>query len=658
MKVPMSWLKEYVDPPALPQDLAKLLVMAGVGVESVEGDVLDLEITANRADLLSMLGVARETGVNLRRPVKVPDLTLAESAQDVAQAISVVVEAKELCPRYTARVVTGVKVGPSPTWMVQRLDAAGIRSVNNVVDITNYVLLESGQPLHAFDASRLRGRTLVVRRAGPEEKILAIDGKEYRLTKDTLVIADDERPVAIAGVMGGKDSEITNATVDVVIESAQFDPVSVRRTGRRLALSSDSSYRFERGVDFDTVDWASRRAVSLILQWAGGTVWRGVLDVSAPRPARPVAKVRPARIAQVLGLSVPAPRVREILVGLGAQVAGSDAELEVTAPVGRRDLKIEVDYIEEVARIEGYDKIPCDTGFGLRVAVDTAEDLVRESVRATLSGLGAYECLTWSFAEAATPNRVSYWTDGPPLPLRDPQGAVDRTLRESLAPRLLEVLQTNESYREALRPVYEIAHLYRREGKGYGEKNVMAIAAPGDPLGVKGLVQTVLDTLSIPLDLQPATLGFLEHGSAAEIRIGGAPAGYLGQAGPALSGLRVPASVAEIDFDAIVRAAKLTHPYKDFNRQPPVDRDLAVVLADAVTWKQVETAVRTAAPPWLEAVRFLNEYKGKGIEPGQKSWAFSMVFREADRTLTGPEVDASVQTILKALERDLKARLR
>jgi phenylalanyl-tRNA synthetase beta chain len=350
--------------------------------------------------------------------------------------------------------------------------------------------------------------------------------------------------------------------------------------------------------------------------------------------------------------------VREILTGLGAQVAGTDAELEVTSPVGRRDLKIEVDYIEEVARIEGYDKIPCDTSFGLRVAVDTSEDLVREAVRTALSGLGAYECLTWSFAEANTPNRVSFWTEGAPIPLRDPQGAVDRTLRESLAPRLLEVLQTNESYKEELRPVYEVARLYRREGKSYGEKTVLAIAAPGDPLGVKGLLETALDRLSIPLDLRPAALGFLDPGTAGELRIGGAVVGYLGQAGASLSGLRSPASVAEIDFDAVVAAAKLTRPYKDFNRQPPVDRDLAVVLPDATAWKQVEDAVRAAAPPTLESVRFLNEYRGKGVDAGHKSWAFSMIFRAADRTLTGPEVDASVKGILEALERGLKARLR
>jgi len=657
MKVPLSWLKEYVDAPGSPQELAKLLVMAGVGIESIEGDVLDLEITANRADLLSMLGVARETGVNLRKPVRVPKVKYLEAGDDVSKAFAVEVPARDLCPRYTARAVLGVKVGPSPSWMVQRLEAAGIRSINNVVDITNYVLLETGQPLHAFDARLVRGKKIVVRRAGPGEKIVAIDGKEYALTKDNLVIADAERAVAIAGVMGGKESEITGATVDVLLESAQFDPVSIRRTARRLGLSSDSSYRFERGVDHDTVDYASRRAVQLIFELAGGKPMTGVIDASVSRANRPVARVRPARVAQVLGMQVSPGRVREILAGLGADVVGSDDQLEVTAPVGRRDLKIEVDYIEEVARIEGYDKIPCDTSFGLRVAVDNPEDLVREETRATLAGLGGYEVLTWSFAEATTPNRVSYWTTGAPIPLRDPQGNVDRTLRESLAPRLLEVLQTNESYKEQLRPVFEIAHLYRRDGKAYGEKTVLAVAASGDPLGVKGLLETTLSRLGIAFELVPASFPFLEAGTAAEVKVGGAAVGYLGQATAALAELRAPASVAEVDFEAVVKAARLTRPYKDFNRQPPVDRDLAVVLPDAIPWKQVEAAVRAAAPPTLESVRFLNEYRGKGIDPGFKSWAFTMVFR-GDRTLTGPEVDQAVKAILKSLEGSFQAKQR
>ncbi len=649
MKVPIRWLKEYVDPPASPLQLANLLVMVGVGVESIEGDVLDLEITANRADLLSMLGVARETGVSLRRPVRVPEITVTEAGPDVAGSLEVEVVAPDLCPRYTARRVEGVRVGPAPAWMIERLEAAGVRSVNNVVDVTNYVLLESGQPLHAFDAKVLRGRRIVVRRAAPGEKIVAIDGKEYALSREALVIADAERPVAIAGVMGGKESEISSATVDVVIESAQFDPVSIRRTSRRLGISSDSSYRFERGVDYETVEWASRRAVQLILQLAGGQALKGSVDVGAPRPARPVTKVRSARVAHVLGLHVAPSRIREILTGLGAQVAGTDAALEVTAPVGRRDLKIEVDYIEEVARIEGYDKIPCDTSFGLRVAVDNKEDLVREEARATLTGLGGWEVLTWSFAKAGQANRVPFWTDQPLLPLRDPQGNVDRTLRESLVPGLLEVMETNEGYKEELRSIFEIAHVYYREGKGYGEKNVLGLAVPGDPLGVKGFLETLFRRLGISFEIDP------DRGGVSPVKANGTVVGYLGEA-PA--GLRARVGVGEVDFEAIVKAARLLTPYKDFNRQPPVERDLNVVVAEATPWRQIEKFMRDVAPATVESIRPVDVYRGEKIDKGAKAVNCRILFRAADRTLTASEVETALAAFLKSLQQNLGARLR
>ncbi len=651
MKVPLSWLREYVDVPGSPADVAKLLVFAGVGVEAVEGEVLDLEITANRADLLSMLGVAREVAVLRRTASKPPEPPAGSGA---APGVRIEVRAPELCPRYTARRIRGVKVGPSPAWLSSKLEAAGLRSVNNVVDVTNFVLLESGQPLHAFDAKVLRGGAIVVRRAAPGEKIVAIDGKTYELTKDALVIADAERPVAVAGVMGGKESEIGPGTTDILLESAQFDPVSIRRTSRRLGLSSDSSYRFERGVDWDTVDWASRRAAQLIVQVAGGQA-SGAEDLSVARPERRVAKVRPSRVAKVLGMAVSPARVREILQGLGCAVAGTDAELQVTSPVGRRDLQVEVDYIEEAARVEGYDRIPCDTSFGLRVAVDRRDDQVREEVRATLAGLGAYEVLTWSFAKAGTPNRVPFWTSGPLLPLRDPQGNVDRLLRESMAPGLLEVLQTNEGYKEPLRPVFEIAQVYFKDAKGYGEKSVLGLAVPGDPLGAKGLIETLAGRLGLRLDLRPAEHAFLDAGTGADVLLDGVRIGYLGAAA---SELRSKASTAELDFGALVDAARLVRPYREFPRQPPVERDLSVVLPEGASWRQVEEAVRKAAPPTLEALRFQSEYRGQGIPAGQKGWAFSMTYRASDRTLTGQEVDAAVQAVLKALETSLGARQR
>ena len=658
MKVPLAWLKEYVDAGAPPEEVGRRLVMAGAGVEGIEGDVLDLEITANRADLLSMIGVAREVGGIFGKPATVPDLAFPESDEAVSGACTVEVAAPDLCPRYVARVVRGVRIGPSPSWMAERLEAAGIRPVNNVVDVTNFVLLEWGQPLHAFDAGALGGAKIVVRRASAGEKIVAIDGKTYDLSPEMLVIADATRPVAIAGVMGGKESEIGAGSKDVLIESAQFDPVSVRRTSRRLGLSSESSYRFERGVDFENVDRASRRAVQLLVQIAGGTALKGVVDVKVAPPPAAVARVRPARVAKVLGMEVSPARVREILGGLGCAVAGTDEALDVTSPPGRRDLHLEVDYIEEVARIEGYDKIPCDTGFGLRVAEDNAEDLVREEARTALTGLGAFEVLTWSFAEAATPNRVNYWTDGAPIPLRDPDGKVDRTLRESLAPGLLTVLRTNEAYREELCPIFEMARIYRKTGEGYGEKSILGIAAPGDPLGVKGLVETALGRLGVEFEIVPAPMGFLQPGRSAEIRSGGQAIGWLGAPAEALQGPLAEVGVAEIDFEAVVAGARLTSPYRDFNRQPPVSRDLSVLLDEGTAWKDVEAAVRGAAPATLESVRFLSEYRGKQVEKGRKAVAFTMVFRAPDRTLTGEEGEAAVKSVMGELERALGARLR
>lgn len=658
MKVPLSWLRTYVDFGGDAAEIARTLVMAGVGIESIEGDVLDLEITANRADLLSLIGVAREIAALRGLTFKDPEAQYAPTGEDVTRQFAVEVAEPALCARYTARLVRGVKVGPSPAWMADRLQAAGIRPINNIVDVTNYVLLESGQPLHAFDASLLRGKKIVVRRAREGETLAAIDGVEYKLRPDMLVIADAERPVAIAGVMGGKETEITDRTTDVLLESAQFDPVSVRRTSRRLGLSSESSYRFERGVDFRTVDWASGRAMELIYQVAKGEIHKGVIDVQGHVPQAPESSVRPEYVARVLGLPMARERVIEILMGIGAHVVDRGHELRVRSPWRRRDLKIEADYIEEVARVEGYEKIPCDTTFAQRVAVDNPDDLVRADIRSTLSGLGGYEVLTWSFAEAGAPNRVSYWTEGAPLPLRDPDGKVDRTLRESLIPGFLQVLRTNEGYREELRTIYEIARLYLRKGDEYGEREVVAMAVPGDPLEVKGVVETLCRRLGVEAEFRAASFPFLEPGSGAEVVIGGRAAGFLGSPLPELACLRQEAGVAELEFEALAGASQRVRAYREFNRQPPVARDLSVVVADPVAWRDVEAAVRSGAPATLESVRFLSEYRGKGIEPGFKGWAFSMRFRAANRTMTGEEVEEAVQSILKSLEAGVGARLR
>lgn len=612
MKIPLSWLKDYVDV-ADPATVAKSLTMAGVGIEGIEGDVLDLEITSNRADLLSMLGVARELGLLTGKPVREPKVEYPEGAPI---SFPVTIDDKQLCPRYIARVVKGVKVGPSPAWMQAKLTAAGIRPVNNVADITNFVMLECGQPLHAFDLALLRGPAIVVRR-GRGEKMVAIDGKEYAIDADMLVIADQDHPVAIAGVMGGKESEIGERTKDVLIESAQFDPVSIRRTSRRLGLGSESSYRFERATDWATTEWASRRAAQLLCELAGGQALKGSTDVAAPAPERKPFAFRPARALRVLGFPIAESRIWEIVERLGCKRSGD----QVVPPPLRRDIRSEIDLVEEVVRVEGYEKLPSDTNLGTRVSVDRLDDLVREEVRETLVGLGCFEVLTWSFSNAADDT----WAKGEPVALRDPQGNVDRRLRKSMKPGLLEVLKTNENYKEPLVPIFEIAHVYYPEGKGYGERAVLAIATPNGYLHLKGIVERVL-----------ARVG-LRPGDVTAHLDGG---------------------VAEIDFDELAKKAKLERKFRDFSRKPPVTRDLAVILDEAVAWKELEACVRAAAPATLESLQFFDIYRGKPVPAGRKSVAFSMTFRAPDRTLTGEEADAAVKAIVDAIASKLKGVLR
>lgn len=643
MRVPLSWLREYVDLADDAATVAEALSMSGVGVEAIEGDVLVLEITSNRADLLSILGVARELAVLRGARLKPPAVTLADDGP--APETRVEVADRALCPRYTARIVRGVRVAPAPMWMQQKLRAAlgdGYAPINNVADITNYVQLECGQPLHAFDLGLLRGNRIEVRPAKPDEKMTAINGKEYVLRKGDLVIADGERTVAIAGVMGGKESEIAERTTDVLIESAMFDPVSVRRTSRRLGLSSESSYRFERGVDWDTVDWASQRCAQLIAEIAGGRVAKGVVDVAAPRPPRPPVAVRYDRVRKILGLDVPSERIRQILEGLGAQIVRNSASLvEVRPPAGRRDLNAEIDFVEEVARIEGYERIPTDVQLGLSPAHDHPADLVRGEIRSALTALGAFEVLTWSFEEATAAPTATFWSKEKLLPLRNPRGNVDRTLRSALAPALLGIFRTNEGCGEELHPIFEIAHVYFGvpDGDKPGEKAVVGLAHPGGVAEARGMVRVLFERLQIPLATARLDEPWIQSGES--ILLEGRAVGYLGKLE------RI--GVAEIDFDRLAEAARLTRKLAPYSVHPSVRRDIALVFPDRVTWPEIEGVVRGLELPILREASYLNHFEGKQLGEGKRSVAASLTFLAPDRTLAGPEVEAAVEAVVSAL---------
>ncbi|MEX2112805.1 MAG: phenylalanine--tRNA ligase subunit beta, partial [Pirellulales bacterium] len=425
MIVSWDWLKQYVTLDMTPAELAERLMMAGLNHEetyAVGDDVaINLEVTSNRPDCLGHLGIAREAAVLFDRPLEVPAAKPKAGTTELGELAKLRVENPRECPRYTARVLRGVKVGPSPAWLVRRLTTLGVATINNVVDVTNYVMLECGQPLHAFDLAKLKGRQIIVRQATKGENFLAINHKAYALEPTTCVIADAERVVGLAGVMGGADTEVSAATSELLIESAAFDPMSIRNTARALNLHSDSSYRFERGLDPEGVDWASRRACELILELAGGELAAGVLDAGEkPQPRAPIT-LRFAQLKRVLGIDVPPVEAREILAALGNQEQQADeAKVTVVPPSWRRDLAREIDLIEEVARVYGYDKIPEDVSVPMATSHRTEADRVLAKTRQVLTAAGFDEAMTTSAVEGPWSTAFSPWTDAPALRANTP----------------------------------------------------------------------------------------------------------------------------------------------------------------------------------------------------------------------------------------------
>jgi phenylalanyl-tRNA synthetase beta chain len=670
MIVSWNWLTDYVRLDMPVEVLAERLALAGLNHESTEevgGDLaIDLEVTSNRPDCLSHLGVAREVGVLFgRRPVE-PDPRPRTAGPPVEGRTAVAVEAPDLCPRFTARVVSGVKVGESPWWLRARLETLGVRPISNIVDITNYVMFECGQPLHAYDLDRLADRRLVIRRARPGESLVAINNKTYELSPEMLAIADAERPVGLGGVMGGLDTEIGAGTTNVLIEAAQFDPMSIRHTARALGLHSPSSYRFERGLDPERTEWASRRCADLILDLAGGTLHPGVIDVGAPRPPRPEITLRFDQIPRVLGIEVPRDRARAILQDLGLELLSeSTAAMTFRPPSWRGDLEREIDLIEEVARIHGYDHIPEDRPVPLARSSRGRRERVEGEVRGALTGMGFDEAATYSLVaedliEPLDPEPVE-----PPIRVEHSTRKRENLLRQSLVPSLLAARAYNEAHGNPDAALFEIAGVYLpRAGRPLpDEPTRLALVAAGDFLAMKGVVEALLGRLHAGPDLEarPAERPLFTPGRAAELLLGGAHLGYLGEVArdrlDAL-GLRGACAAAELAFDVLMARADLVpshHPLPPF---PAVARDLSLVVPQSLPWAELAAAARAAAGPTLEALTYLDTFRGGNIPEGRHSLHFGLRFRHPERTLTGEEVDAAVNAVIDACAARFEATLR
>ncbi|MFN7770205.1 MAG: phenylalanine--tRNA ligase subunit beta [Planctomycetaceae bacterium] len=654
MIVSWNWLKEYVRLDMPVDELGNRLMMAGLNLESiedVEGDIaIDLEVTSNRPDCLCHLGVARETAALFGRNWTAPDPQPASRGADIATAAKVAVEAADLCPLYTARLVRGVKIAPSPIWMQRRLKTLGIRPINNVVDVTNYVLMECSQPLHAFDFDALHGGQIVVRRARAGEKITAIDQKVYELVADMCVIADAQRPVAIAGVMGGFDTEIGDGTRNVLIEAADFASMTVRATARKLNLHSDSSYRFERGVDRSQIDWASRRCVQLILETAGGELAPGVLTAGeAHPPARAPITLRLSQIPRVLGIDISQAEVERILKVLGLQQHASSRAGEVlfVPPSWRRDLTREIDLIEEAARVHGYEKIPEDAAVPLAISTTTLQDRLSERLAQSLVGAGFFEAVTLTFVDEPLNSLVRPWTQQDPLRVEHSSRQRTNILRQSLVPSLLAARRQNECQGTLNAQLFEIARVFlaAEPGNRQAEPKVLS-AVSGRSFGeLKGVVEQLLDAINhqVRLTAIPAEGPWFQPGRGAELQVNGQRLGWLGEIShevrTALS-LHDSASFFEIDLAVLEPLVQLSPPYTPVPEYPAINRDINFVLDESVSYTELSEVIRTSAGTLLEEVAFSSQYRGPQIPADKKSYVVRLHYRAPDRTLTSEEVDA------------------
>ena len=652
----------------------------GTPLAKILGDpepVLDLEVTWNRPDCLSVIGMAREVAALLGRPLRRPEITLNESGASVADLASVVIEAEHLCPRYVARVLTGLTPGPAPFWMRRRLSLCGLRPINAIVDVTNYVLLECGQPLHAFDMNRLAERRIIVREARAGERMRTLDEVERELASGMPVIADAAQPVAVAGIMGGAGSEIGSETRDVLLESACFDPAAIRAGASHLGLSTEASRHFERGVDLAGVEWASRRAAALMLACAGGSLARGAVDVfPGSLPARSIP-CRFDRVRAVTGMDIDSDRITGILEALEIGVTEKTPEVCVAAPPSfRLDLEEEADLIEEVARIHGLDQVPASAPAG-RIVLGAEDRLFRavSECRRTLTGMGLTEIMNYSFVSEALLDKVKFGDKEQRVALPNPVSADQGLLRPSLVPQMAETLGRNLARQVRQAALFEIGRVFFRDQEGaVQEQTRLALALTGTVAGrihrgktgpgaaetflaLKGVLCALAKALHVgELTFEPEACACAESDTATGVWLDGRRLGGLGLLARGVRAewrMRDPVAIAELELDPLLARVFAPPELKPIPVYPSVARDLAVVADEDATHGRIEATLRKAAPATLEQIRLFDVFRSKELGEGRKSMAYALTYRSAEKTLTDEEVNASHDAVKNALRERL-----
>ncbi|MEW6126634.1 MAG: phenylalanine--tRNA ligase subunit beta [Acidobacteriota bacterium] len=682
MKISYNWLSELVEINLSPRELAEKLTMIGFAVDAVEahGDdhILEIDLTSNRPDALCHLGIARETALVCGTALKPINLELKESDEAVEDFAAIEIHSEDLCPRYAARIVRGVKVGQSPAWLVKKLEAVGQRSVNNIADISNYVMFEMGQPNHAFDLNTLHDRKIIVRRARAGEKIQTLDGIERELTTEMCVIADAARAVAIGGVMGGEETEISAQTTDVLIESAYFNPASIRATAKALGMGTEASYRYERGMDFDSQVAVADRVAQLIAEIAGGEILKGVIDVYPKRIERDPVLLREARIEKLTGLRVDLERAEQILNGLQFTVAAfaDKRELLAVAPSFRIDIAREEDLVEEVARHFGYEHIATTLPDSVEAGKYLDSEQRRRAARNTMIDAGFNEAISFSFVNGESDAIFRVEKETTPK-LENPIDVNEAEMRASLMTGLLGALQRNFFHGRRDVKLFELGRVFnsKSEGERPDEREILGLVMSGafipdawrsnrqiDFYDLKGVMESVLGSLRVSgFTIERSSVEYLHPGQSAELNKDGMVIARFGRLHPKVAALykfRQPVYVGEIEFGKLMEFADDEVRYKPLPKFPGISRDISALLPDTVSWGEIDRAIKELGIGEIESVAVFDMYKGKEMQEGTRSLAFRVVYRSDERTLTDEEVSQMHQRIRDLMEQGFSAQLR
>jgi len=687
MRISLNWLKDFIDIKLGIDKIQDALTMIGLeatSVHKIEKDyIMDIEITPNRPDCLSILGVARELRAATNKSLKIPaSIKKYYMKKGPAQGTArIEVSDKKACTRYVGCVIKNVKVGPSPKWLVERLNAMGIRSVNNIADITNYALFETGQPLHAFDFDKLEGKKIIVRKAKSGEGIVTIDGVRRDLDPTMLVIADARKPIAIAGIMGGKDTEITEETKNILLESAYFDPITVRKAQNKLLLASESSYRFERGVDFAMILSASARAQELIKEIAGGRAKGIVTDKGGVKLKEKEIELNLDEIPRVLGVEIDSKNAIELFKRLGVTAVKNGRDgLSVRIPAYRQDLEKEIDLIEELARLYGYDKIPAKIpSFTIqKIYEEERKDRIylEKEAKRVLYSLGLNEIVTYALTSRHAIERIGMSFDNV-VQLSNPLSSNQEVMRPSLLPEMLQALGWNLNRRNSLLQLFEIDKVYlAKEKKDEVEEKVnlclgLSGSTPGnwkeksrdmDFFDLKGIVELFLASLGIKgYTLEKAESFVFKEAMCTNIKLNGGVLGIFGEVKPEVAkrfNIKQRAYVAEVFMEDLLKYADLGKRFTALARYPSVRRDISMLVDDSVSASDILRVIEKNGNDLVRSIDVFDLYKGQQIEQGKKSLAYSVEYRSDEKTLKDEEVAEIHKDIQKALVDKLGAQIR